>query len=176
MIDAHFGSQAAHLPARALLAVRQDFENAADEAGGIALDGFALIGKGLRLIDGTGSHDDDTTRHLAPARLWASGAAQRRARAELLRELADVLEGDESPTAETLEWCIPDAMKDVLLARSLESHARARLASTDIPSRSQLAAVHRSTFTKGRASRFVRMVKAIKFGAVFMLRIRHRNK
>lgn len=176
MTDQNPGSQAANVPARALLAVRQDFECAADDAGGIALDGFAFIAKGLRLIDGTGAHDDDVTRHLAPARLWHPDAAQRRARAELLRELVDVLEGDEAPTAETLERCIPDTMKDVLLSRALESRTRQRLGTIDLPTRSQLESIHRSAFTKGGASRFLRMAKAIKFGALFMLRTRHRDK
>jgi hypothetical protein len=75
-----------------------------------------------------------------------------------------------------LERIVPDTMKDVLLARSVEARARARLAGIDVPSRSQLESIHRSAFTKGGASRFLRMVKSIKFGAVFMLRTRHRDK
>jgi hypothetical protein len=176
MNDAHLGSQAAHLPARALLSVRQDSERAAADAGGIALDGFALVAKGLRLIEGTGTHDDDVTRHLAPARLWHPDAAQRLTRAELLRELADVLEGDEAPTAETLERCIPDTFKDRLLRLALESRLRARLGTIDLPSRAQLEALHRSAFSKWGASRFLRALKGIKFGAVFMLRTQHRDK
>lgn len=164
------GSQAEHVASRAMLAVRDDLEGAAADAVAVATDGFAFIVKGLRLIDGTGTHDDDVTRHLASARLWPSDAAQRRDRAELLRGLAGVLEGDVPPTAETLESIIPDALKDRLLTLALESRASARLAGINLPSRAQLQVLHESMFSTGGVDRFLRLLKTIKFAALGLLR------
>jgi hypothetical protein len=131
MTDHNDGSQTEprtplNVAAEAVRHAAADIAATERNAEGLLLDGFAVIAKGVRLLDGEGTHDDPATRHLAPAHLWHSDAARRSDRAALLRSLACVLEDDVPPTPDDLAGCVPeawlsrivaDAMKDTMFRR-----------------------------------------------------------
>jgi hypothetical protein len=116
------GSQTESPPDVVLAAARTvaaDLSAMERDSAGIAVDAVGLIAAGLRLADGDGVHGEPVTRHIVTARLWHADAARRAERADVLRRLADVLEGPHAPTDADLLATIPDGWR----ARTLEATA-----------------------------------------------------
>lgn len=96
-------------------------------AEGLILDAMAMLGKGIRLLDGDGTHDDPVTRHLAPAHLWHGDATRRTERASLLRSLACVLEANAPPHTADLAECVPAAWAKRIVRDCAEDVLRGRM-------------------------------------------------
>lgn len=155
MDDNRNGFQAA---GRAVLTARQDMDHAAEDATGVAMDAVGLIALGLAVAECDATPTDPVTRDLAPARLWHKDPARRRERAQLLRELAHILDGDVPPTAHDLASCLPDGMGDGLALAALEDRARSRVSCVDA-SPSQLAHMLIGPQRDGRLVQCVRFLK-----------------